>query len=560
MIEVADGYVLHIGKCADVMADMPEASIDAICTDPPYGLEFMGAEWDNLGDQPGYQERGRMTPASSGLVANKGFAQIPNSYQAGPKMGEWHYQWAVEAFRVLKPGGYLLAFGGTRTYHRLACAVEDAGFEIRDTISWLYASGFPKSRNIARGIDGILGVEGSLGEPKSEAHAAWIERGAMRGDEGHDGWQRPWMDDPAAVEAQARRYLPGSDQAREWDGWGTALKPSNEPIVVARKPFDGSVAANVLVHRVGALNIDGCRVETDGRPLRVIDPDPAANGPVYAGRWAPGSGFDGGSLAAGTTTEGRWPPNLVLTHHPDCEPVGERTVAGDSRAADQPLLGARVGMGAVGADPGGRLPNGRLYGPETVAVYECVPGCPVAELDAQSGHTASTSGFNPPLGRRSGIMGQPAPRADAGTPMGYDDSGGASRFFPVFRYQPKAARSEREQGMPADAPERDLNWSSGDANPGSFQSENTNRKARNDHPTVKPVELMRWLIRLVCPSDGTVLDPFVGSGTTGMAAAYEHVRFIGIDKTERYVTDIAFHRIAHAVKVARDAGRQQALF
>ena len=211
-------FELHLGDCLETLRTMPDNSVDSIVTDPPYGLSFMGKKWD---------------------------------YDV-PSVEIW-----AECLRVLKPGGHLLAFAGTRTQHRMAVRIEDAGFEIRDMIAWVYGSGFPKSLDVSKAIDKAAGVEGSFGEPKSAAHAGWIERGRMRGDEGHEGYQRPWMADTEAVDKNARKYIGGTEAARQWQGWGTALKPALEPITVARKPLVGTVAANVLQHGTGAPGI-GC--------------------------------------------------------------------------------------------------------------------------------------------------------------------------------------------------------------------------------------------------------------------------------------------------------------
>jgi site-specific DNA-methyltransferase (adenine-specific) len=362
---------LRHGDCREVMATLPENSVDAIVTDPPYGLEFMGKEWDKLGgdDAPGYTERPRMTPDHMG----KGFKSLPNFYMAGGKMQSWHESWAREAYRVLKPGGHLLAFGGSRTYHRLACAIEDAGFEIRDQLQWLYGSGFPKSHNIG-------------------------------------------------------------------DGRGTALKPAHEPIVLARKPLVGTVAANVTVHGTGALNIDGCRIAHSG------DADRASAVPGSATTVAPlrygGQNHRPFHDTKDATpyeqnTLGRWPANVIL----------------DEDAAD--------------------------------------------------------------------LLGEP------------------SRFY----YTAKASRAERNAGLDG-MPER-FTATMGDGIVAREHNESEPTAwTKNHHPTVKPIALMRWLCRLITPPDGLILDPFLGSGTTGIAAALEGFRFIGIEQDADYLA-IAERRIAH---------------
>ena len=261
--------MIRHGDCREAMTAMPAESFDACVTDPPYELGFMGKSWDN-----------------------RGVAFDPATWEA--------------VLRVLKPGAYLLAFGGTRTFHRMAVAIEDAGFEIRDTLMWMYGTGFPKSHDVSKGVDKHLGSKGTFGEPKSAAHAGWIERGRMRGDDNEEGWQRPWMADPEAVDSAARKYIPATPEAAEWQGWGTALKPAWEPIIVARKPLIGTVAENVLAHGTGALNIDGCRVDGGERPWcearRNEDSDEARN--TY------GKGL-AGSMAVANTALGRWPANVI---------------------------------------------------------------------------------------------------------------------------------------------------------------------------------------------------------------------------------------------------------
>jgi DNA modification methylase len=345
---------VHHGNCLDILPTLPDCSVDSVVTDPPYELGFMGKKWD-----------------ASGIAY---------------RVDLWS-----EVLRVLKPGGHLLAFGGTRTYHRMAVAIEDAGFEIRDSIHYMYGSGFPKSLDVSKAIDKMAGAEREVvGHSKGVMVAAednrfgGINRGAV-------GVRQVAVDVPVTV--------PATDGAKEWAGWGTALKPAHEPVVVARRPLIGTVAANVLQHGTGALNIDGTRV--------------------------------GGA-------SGRWPANVIF----------------DPDAA--------------------------------------------TELDRQSG--VSKAG---------------APRSDRGIggiwaegngiPVGpqYGDTGGASRFF----YIAKPSKAERT----------------------------CNGTVTNGHPTLKPLTLMRYLVRLVTPPGGTVLEPFAGSGTTLMAATMEGFNSIGIEMTDDYL-------------------------
>jgi site-specific DNA-methyltransferase (adenine-specific) len=363
------------------MAGMDPESVDSVVTDPPYGLKFMGKAWDH----------------------------------GVPGVEFWE-----EALRVAKPGAHLLAFGGTRTFHRLACAIEDAGWELRDTIMWVYGSGFPKSHNL-------------------------------------DG---------------------------EWDGWGTALKPAWEPIIVARKPLAGTVASNVLRFGTGALNVDGCRVGCDW------DSDPNKRG------WQGGNtaqDFDGGSAPLS----------------PSSEPGHQRV--------SQP-------------NAGGRWPANLVHdGSE-----EVLAGFP----ETESGEPAGTR--NAPNGYGGGWR--------QGVPLtGFGDQGSAARFF----YCAKATKADRDEGCEGlEKKTNDFNRASSGLNqdrPGREGRTPNTEGSRNHHPTVKPTDLMRWLVRLVTPPGGLVWDPFMGSGSTGKAAMLEGFRFAGADLDPDHV-EIAMARIAHAAR------------
>lgn len=398
----ADGVTLHLGDCLDVMATMPDASVDAIVTDPPYELGFMGKAWD-----------------STGIAYN---------------VDVWRQCW-----RILKPGGHLLAFGATRTYHRMTVAIEDAGFEIRDSLHWIYGGGFPKGIDVAKAVDRVGGSS-----PKQQA--AVLKQGRERAGmtvaqvAGAIGCTvtsvRDWEDgraraagrevehivpspayrerlaDLLGYSADERRIVGASPRrrdkdghifqlgysgveysdattplARSWAGWNTALKPAHEPIVLARKTLAGTVTTNVLEHGTGALNIGDCRTELGG--------------------WT-------GAREDSAHAAGRWPTNILLGHGAGCETA-------------------------------------------------CSPGCPVTEL------------------------------------------GKEARFFPAFRYEGKAPASERPRLDDGTA-----------------------------HTTVKPLALMQWLVRLVTPPGGTVLEPFAGSGTTLAAALREDMHAIGIEQHEPY--------------------------
>lgn len=306
-----DQATIYHGDCLEVLRELPDASVDSVVTDPPYGLEFMGKEWDRpwavtAEAGVGYEGRDDLRLPSHRDSRNAN-CQACGGRARGAKrctcktpqwdrhpredmlaFGQWCQEWAAECLRVLKPGGHLLAFGGTRTWHRLAVAIEDAGFEIRDSIAWMYGSGFPKSLDVSKAIDKAAGAERRVVGMKAVTRT-------------FDG------SDLVGGKVQAGHVditAPATPDAARWQGWGTALKPAHEPVVVARKPLTGTVAANVLEHGTGALNIDGCRIAADeGRPLIVSKSEPSTG--------ILGNGLNGSSHG-GTTTAGRWPANVVL--------------------------------------------------------------------------------------------------------------------------------------------------------------------------------------------------------------------------------------------------------
>jgi 16S rRNA G966 N2-methylase RsmD len=391
LIELENAVVYH-GSNLDVLPTLPDNSVDAIVTDPPYELGFMGKSWD-----------------SSGIAYSVKLWQ--------------------ECLRVLKPGGHLLAFSGSRTYHRMTVAIEDAGFEIRDMISWISNKTFPKSHNISKAIDKAAGKREAVGVGFVTA-----------GDYGTRNLKAPNRDydDPDLV----------TEEAKKWDGWGTALKPTVEPVVMARKPFDGTIANNVLTWGVGGLNIDASRIGFGDEP---IDFDSvqrqSADNPIKFGGAKPGD------VVSMYKAEGRWPANVVFDE--DCAGLLDQ----QSGVTKSPATYVR------GADGFGRTSFG-------------------------AGQTAGTESLN------------------------YGDSGGASRFFYVAR----ASKTDRNEGVTS-----------------------------NTHPTVKPTALMEYLIKLVTPPGGTVLDPFTGSGSTGKAALLNGFKFIGIELTADYLPIIE-GRLKHAAE------------
>lgn len=389
-----DLVTLHHGDCLDVLACLPDRSVDAVVTDPPYELAFMGRAWD-----------------ASGIAFNPAV-------------------WA-QCLRILKPGGHLLAFGGSRTWHRLAAAIEDAGFEIRDSIAWLYGSGFPKSLDVSKAIDKAAGAEREVVGRKTGRGASAVCD--MRGGRLVGG-------DSGGIDCSAIT-APATEDAKRWQGWGTALKPSFEPIVVARKPLTGTVAANVLEYGTGALNIDACRVGEDGGARR----GPADTEVRGRPNGVLGKGLDLANAAPRVDGLGRWPTNVVL----------------DERQAE--ALDQQTGVLTSGLFTGARTSD------KTRSVFGAFKGDPEREVQT------------------------------------YGDSGGASRFFPVFRYEAKAPTSERPN---ADGVQ---------------------------HPTVKPLDLMRWLVRLVTPVGAVVLEPFAGSGTTAEACVLEDRQCIAIEREADYL-------------------------
>ncbi|QNJ59701.1 methyltransferase [Mycobacterium phage HarryOW] len=367
---------LRLGDCRDILTELEDASVDSIVTDPPYELAFMGKKWDG-----------------SGIAFD---------------VEMWE-----QCLRVLKPGGHLLAFGGSRTWHRLTVAIEDAGFEIRDSIAWLYGSGFPKSLDVSKAVDGFVATGRSDSKALAEVNASRPGEATIRqsSTNGHKGFVGSGDHGP-----REKRATPATDAAKQWQGWGTALKPAFEPIVVARKPLVGTVAANVLEHGTGAINIDACRTEYEqGGSLAT---NPSLRSGISGGNGGHIFPTETGRRVVTPHASGRWPTNVVLD---------------EAQAAE---------------------------------------------------------------------LGEP------------------QRFFPVFKYQAKAPTRERPSYVNEDG-------------------------AKVAHSTVKPLTLMRWLARLVCPPGGVILDPFAGSGTTVEACLLEGFDCIAIENEPEHIPLIE-HRISRS--------------
>lgn len=423
-----DAVTVLAGDCLEVLRTLPDCSIEAVVTDPPYGLRFMGRAWDGADIMAATSTRRQQAamPDDGRSGAEGGYRSASTEagrydLSANAAFGLWCTEWATECLRVLKPGGHLLAFGGSRTWHRLACAVEDAGFEIRDSIAWLYGSGFPKSLDVSKAVDKMVDTTASRLGFAGETYGG---TGASR---------------------DVDLTVANTPEAAAWRGWGTALKPAFEPIVVARKPLSGTVAANVLAHGTGALNIDACRIG-------------------YA------------SPADEAESKGK-------NRHGDFGTLpGGNEVYGDYSMVER-----------TNYDPPGRWPTNVLLDESQADA-----------LDAQSGDRGSSGIYSGDGTRRPGERSTDFGGTHRPASM-YGDAGGASRFFPIFRYEAKAGSDERPR---------------------------VNGVA---HPTVKPLALIRWCARLITPPGGTVLDLFGGSGTTAEACVIEGFRCIIIEREADYL-------------------------
>ena len=462
---------LHNGNCLEVLKMMieDEVFVDSIVTDPPYELGFMGRSWD-----------------STGIAFQK-------------------ETWEL-CFKVLKPGGHLLAFSGSRTYHRMAVAIEDAGFEIRDQVMWLYGSGFPKSMNIGKALDKKLGNERiKTGEKKTHSNKG-IKQSEQRTAIGAGAFGQEVEEDVTVGTS-------------EWEGWGTALKPAHEPLVLARKPLsEKSIVDNVLKHRTGGINIDDCRVE--GNDANYPDSNPVMNGGKYAQN----------------------------------ENAKRKIVVRKTRTDDSVFNNGNSSFRAEGtlyadADPRGRFPSNVMHDGSDV-VKDIFPktgtkgNAKYPDTNPDFRDQGRQSKENMGIDKLSFGQTENVKRKRANRNPRTDDS--------VFNKSTTGFKSETQEFADADPRGRfpanvmhdglDESWAKYFYCPKTSKSERHNSAIKNTHPTVKPVELMKYLCRLVTPKDGTVLDPFMGSGSTGMAAKDEGFDFIGIEKEREYY-EIAEARI-----------------
>lgn len=442
---------LLLGDCLLRLKELPENSVDSIVTDPPYGIRFMGKAWDGADIEKVLKRDKSEGDTKTSISMAAGKYDLSNKGMIA--FQEFSFQWAKECLRVLKPGGHLLAFASCRTYHRMAVGVEMAGFEIRDQIQWLFGSGFPKSHDVSKAIDKQAGVERKVIGQKDVGPD-------MRGGNFKTSENRMVADITLASTAAAK----------QWVGWGTALKPANEPIVVARKPLEKglTIAQNVMKWGTGALNIDASRIGTE----RIESGRSGRSG--QTGFCTPKQSIDNKQFV-----EGRWPANVIF----------------DEDAAEA-------------LD----LQSGNLPGPW---------GKNGSGDQAGAGSMFKIGGVN----SQNEIRGK--------------ESGGASRFF----YVAKASKRERNAGLEGEVKEKQgARPNSKDAS-GKFPDHDHRETGGNNHPTVKPIKLMKYLITLVTPHNGSVLDPFMGSGSTGVAAKSLGREFIGIELNEEYFA-IAQNRIA----------------
>lgn len=434
-----DAVVIYHADCRDIRL----SGIDALITDPPYELGFMGKEWDK-----------------------KGISFKPETWKL--------------LLDACKPGAHLLAFGGTRTTHRIAVAIEDAGWEIRDTVMWVYGQGFPKSLDVSKTIDKMAGVK------REDKFEGSFERHA-----GPTGNKRcpkcgRWLVSGSPCRCPRPQDAAVTLEAKQWEGWGTGLKPAWEPIILARKPLEGTVTQNVLKYGTGAINIDESRIpfpDADDALEKGLARAKTPRADIRGGGFHTGTdwGVKRHIVASGMTSQGRFPANLI--HDGSDEVLAEFAKAGTLKSGSNCI---RQKEGFFGEHGG--------------------------------------------LGKKGDIQ------------ITYGDIGTAARFF----YCAKASRAERDMGLDGvEGEQMDITRKEG--NPGGDNPRNRGvHKRTNNHPTVKPLALMRYLIKLITPPNGVILDPFMGSGSTLVAARQLGFSAIGIEIEERSC-EIAVKRCGQTV-------------
>lgn len=522
------------GDALEIMDSFDINSIDSVVTDGPYNYKFMGAKWDEF---------------------------TPKGYQ------EFSFKWGSKSLKVLKPGGYNVSFGAPNKSHRMACGIEDAGFKIQDCLMWLYGSSICHSLDISKAIDSHLGIETSQKKIIAknpnfrESHlnptntVPMVKSREIIGVRKRHGGGKD--EEYMGMTKKPEIYItePFTEEAKQWEGWGTGLAPAYEPIVLAQKPYEKTYAHNILKYGVGALNIDASRVE--------FTPEKETDSRIYnqeknitKGKHHKESSYvpiapDGNEYPMYKTNKGRWPKNVILTHHPECVFIGHKK-AGSGKPKHNSEI-QRKGIGNNGpfnkvscgfdVNKGQGLGN---FGEESVESYLCHPECPIKLIDSQSGIT-STGDIKPYYSKvvdpscqfREEFFHYNSHKGD---------KGGASRYFkiiPRFHYSGKAYKTERNAGCEG------LYWKKSDGNLKKItkkQYDNLPKDKRakgNPIKTLKPINLMRYLVRLITPPGGTVLDPFGGSGTTAIACIIEGFNYILIEKRKPFAKIIIPKRLEY---------------
>jgi site-specific DNA-methyltransferase (adenine-specific) len=598
---------LYHGDCLEVLRDLPDESVDSVVTDPPAGIEFMGKGWDNpdqlygsaftkdgigknflLPTAPsrnptcrncGREKRRRLQePEKQCQCSNPDFATYERELRASnrDKFVAFLGEIMTEVLRVLKPGGHALVWSLPRTSHWTGTALEEAGFEVRDGISnfkdrspdvqtflrtlspeqrelleraaptdsymaQVFGQGFPKSLNIGKAIDKMKGIERTEVIGVKPGHEDFVDRTddhAAGGDS--EAWERPWKNDPEKVRMSHMMTAPATPEAAQHEGWGTALKPAVEIWWFVRKPLrEKTVAEQVLKTGTGGINVDGSRVGYQS----ASDQASAVPQGTPTGK--------SGALAGGVqndrerqefkadNTKGRWPANVVLSHSPDCVKVGTKKVKNVGGATSgENAFGQESGWNAHNNRPT-EIPRNRDGSEQETIDWECVPGCPVRALDEQSGNLSAAWGTGKSASKTGGLQNSAQRPIDNGL---YRDTGGASRFFHNFEpeydapffYTGKITSGERKQDLEEEG-------------------------LINKHPTTKTLRLMSYLVKLITPPGGTVLDPFAGSGSTLVAAVNNGFKFIGIEKDPEYLK-IAKGRLDKSVAREVEDQNQRGLF
>lgn len=483
-----DNAHIMFGDAMKRLKELPDNSVDSIVTDPPYGLsdnKFVAEtiiKWVN-GERD-------FTPDGKGFMGKAWDSFVPP-----PAIWD-------ECMRVLKPGGHLLAFFGSRTQDIGALSIRLAGFEIRDSIAWVYGSGFPKSMNIGKAIDKAAGVERKvIGTKIASPKGISAAEGRTDTAAGSYGGEAKEINITA----------PATDAAKQWDSWGTAMKPAVEPIVVARKPLsESTVANNVLKWGTGGLNIDASRIGTELIPAQKSGKTSRA---YQSEETTTAGGMSGGAT-------GRFPANIILGHTEDCVDTGE-------------VITDNITLNGEGND---KLFHGNFNGGQdqtfkqaSTPIYECVDGCPVKELDKQTSGKLSQEHWSKTTTKGYGEFGNGESSYQGVGEKADDAKLGASKFF----YVAKASKKDRNEGL--DGLPLGKIYPQNNSNERKELNTTAINRVQNFHPTVKPTKLMEYLIKLVTPEGGTVLDPFTGSGSTGKAALLNGFKFIGCELTDEYL-------------------------